>query len=301
MDYDKNHFIPEFYIKQWYHSKDVGLFAFNYNKNTKLFHSIKGQQTHGNIEIWKYHLYSKDKDKRISLEKAFGKMEDKVSRILKKLNTVEHSVDNINTTEKVSLLLFILHLRIRSPHVINDKMKEIENSLKCQFLKNGGTFSEYYHITSNTEILNEIINLSLSVLEGDFDKFAISFLNKYFKNAQIVIADVRKSHYSLLSSNFPIIDYTNLFSKEGYDIIFPLSPNILFLLISEASLNEYNRIKQTSTMENFIINTNAAMLINNKNRDLTLKYQIYSKVKNLECILPQNKILEYFYTQDAVH
>jgi DNA-binding phage protein len=300
--YKKNHFIPKFYLKQWHATDKDFFFAYNYDAQKKIFKPIKGQKNHGNTNTYINNLYQSnteiDSHKNL-IEKSFGKKESNAARVFKKLSSEKDSVHSLTLEEKVELLLFILNLRIRSPHIVTnlkseEKIKESENLLKYFFLKQGGTFQEYYTLTSNKEVRSEIDNLPLSVFIEGFNKSASNFLRNRFGKGNIYICDTSKSQFSLITSNFPVIDGKSLFSKDGYDIVFPLSPNKIFFIISEDSLREFKKIMQLS-INDLVINTNTAILENHNYDTLEVGYQIYTNSDQKEKILPDSLISKYFF------
>ena len=120
------------------------------------------------------------------------------------------------------------------------------------------------------------------------------FLGQHFcKESTINIVDTSTSRYKLITSNYPVLDSRNLFSLEGYSIIFPITPNKLLLLVQKCD-KELFKNHLSRSVDDFVINTNIATLRNILIREHGLTSQIYANTHKLEEILPSNLIPEYF-------
>lgn len=116
-----------------------------------------------------------------------------------------------------------------------------------------------------------------------------------WKSHIVRIMDATKcTQYRLITSNYPIVEVTNPISKNIDGLLHPLSPGLLFFLISPESLSAFEALKNERTVSDFVINTNIAILNNHKNRALGIKYEIYSTTKVLKEILPERIIRDYF-------
>lgn len=289
----KNHFIPTLYLQQWY-GNNHNFFAWEFDDNQKFFCSLKGDRNHGNTKTAEKKLYwlnTKDEDFKISLEKEFGKSEAEFNKILTKIDS--QGVNNLNTSDKSELLKFVANLRIRTPKIVNElksekKVQETENSLKYNFLKQGGTFIEYYLATSHPKIIDQIKNFSLASLATTTETKAYpKFIQNKFGKGKLIVFDTQKSNYSLLTSNYPVIDCGNL-------MIFPISPNKILLVIAESILNEIDELFKIRSSDEFVINANIGILNHHKNQNLGINYQVYSSTDQLEKILPVNLINDFF-------
>jgi hypothetical protein len=290
----KNHFIPTLYLQQWY-GDNYKFFAWEFSDIQSLFCPLIGHRNHGNTEVWKEKLYwlnTKDSDYKISLEKnQFGKLEIEFDKILKKIDS--QGIEKLTNLDKLKLLEFSVNLRIRTPKIVNElksenQVQQTENLLKYNFLKLGGTFPEYYAATSNPRIVDQIKNFDLISLPAiTKTKSFPEFLQKKFGKGKLIIFDTQKSHYSLLTSNYPVIDCGNL-------VIFSISPNKILLVISESILNEIDELFKLRSIDDFVINTNIGILNNHKNQNLGINYQVYGATNQLEKILPVNLINNFF-------
>ena len=306
--YKKNHFIPAFYLKQRYvPNKHVNshFFSYEFDHTCKVFLPARAKN-HGNATCFQEKLYwldTKNKDLKISLEKLFSAREREVAKVFQKLKN--NPTYEVTPVEHCQLLLFVLQLRIRAPHIVNplkseEKKKEAQAMVKLNFLKNGGTFYEYDCLTSISEIQDEINNLSIFVLEGeDFEKAANNWLIKTFKpDSTICLISTTASNYSLITSNFPVVAGRGIFSEEGYDIICPLSPTKLFCIVSQESLEALEaiklRLKSPQGMDDLVINTNTGLLKHHTYLPLKVKYQIYSQTNQLDRILSCPLMSQYF-------
>ena len=288
----KNHFIPTLYLQQWY-GNNHNFFAWEFNDIQNLFCSI-GHRNHGNTKTSEKKLYwlnTKDEDFKVSLEKEFGKSEAEVNKILKKIYS--QNINDLNTSDKSELLKFVASLKIRTPKIVNElksekQVRETENSLKYNFLKQGGTLIEYYAATSHPKITDQIKNFSLVSLATATETEAYTkFLQKKFGKGKLIVFDTQKSNYSLLTSNYPVIDCGNL-------VVFPISPNKLLLVIAESILNEIDDLFKIRSIDEFVINANIGILNHHKNQNLGINYQVYGATNQLEKILPVNLINNFF-------
>ncbi len=291
--YLKNHFIPTLYLQQWY-GANHNFFAWEFDDNQKFFYSLKGDRNHGNTKTSAKKLYwlnTKDEDFKVSLEKEFGKSEAEFNKILTKIYS--QGINDLSTSDKSEVLKFVVNLRIKTPKIVNElksekQIQETENSLKCNFLKQGGTFIEYYAATSHPKIIDQIKNFSLASLATatETEAYPKFIRNKFGKGKQIIF-DTQKSHYSLLTSNYPVIDCGNL-------LIFPITPNKLLLVIAESITNEIDELFKIRSIDEFVINANIGILNHHKNQNLGINYQVYSATNQLEKILPVNLINDFF-------
>lgn len=290
----KNHFIPTLYLQQWY-GNNHNFFAWEFNDIQNLFCPLIGHRNHGNTEVWEEKLYwlnTKDCDYKILLERSqFGKLEKEFDKILKKI--ASQGIEKLTNLDKLKLLEFSVNLRIRTPKIVNElksenKVRQTENLLKYNFLKLGGTFLEYYAATSHSRILDQIKNFDLISLPTITKTKSFSdFIQKKFGKGQLIVFDTQKSNYSLLTSNYPVVDCGNL-------VIFPISPNKLLLVIAESILNEISELFKIRSIDEFVINTNIGILNHHKNQNLEINYQVYSTTNQLEKILPVNLINDFF-------
>ncbi len=292
--YIKNHFIPTLYLQQWY-GNNRNFFAWEFDKIQNLFCPLIGHRNHGNTEVWEEKLYwlnTKDSDYKISLEKnQFGKLEKEFDKILKKI--ASQGIEKLTDLDKLKLLEFSVNLRFRTPKIVNElksenKVRQTENLLKYNFLKSGGTFLEYYATTAHPRIVDHIRNFGLISLPAATKTKSFSeFLQKKFGKGQLIVFDTQQSNYSLLTSNYPVIDCENL-------VVFPISPNKLLLVIAESILNEIDELFKIRSIDEFVINTNIGTLNHYKNQNLGINYQVYSTTNQLEKILPTNLINNFF-------
>ena len=290
--YLKNHFIPTLYLQQWY-GENHNFFAWEFDDNQKFFYSLR-DRNHGNTKTSAKKLYwlnTKDEDFKVSLEKKFGKSEADFNKILTKIYS--QGIHDLSTFDKSEVLKFVANLRIRTPKIVNElksekQVWETENSLKYNFLKQGGTFIEYYAATSHPKIIDQIKNFSLASLATatETEAYTKFIQNKFGKGKQIIF-DTQKSNYSLLTSNYPVIDCSNL-------VIFPITPNKLLLVIAESITNEIDELFKIRSIDEFVINANIGILNHHKNQNLGINYQVYSATNQLEKILPVNLINDFF-------
>ncbi len=290
----KNHFIPTLYLQQWY-GGNHNFFAWEFNDTRNLFCPLIGDRNHGNTEVWKEKLYwlnTKDDDYKVSLEKnQFGKLEIEFDKVLKRI--ASQGIEGLTDLDKLKLLEFSVNLRIRTPKIVNElklenKVWQTENLLKYNFIKLGGTFPEYYAATSHPRIVDQIKNFDLISLPTITKTKSFSeFLIKKFGKGQLVVFDTEKSNYTLLTSNYPVIDCGNL-------VIFPISPNKMLLVIAESIMNEIDDLFKIRSIDEFVINANIGILNNHKNQNLGIDYQVYSATSQLEKILPVNLINNFF-------
>ena len=97
--------------------------------------------------------------------------------------------------------------------------------------------------------------------------------------------DLSKSNLKLFTSNYPIIQGKNIITKNGYDLVFPISPNKALILISKESQEGWKKLKETVTMENLIISINKCLLQNENLLSLPYKYRIFSLEDNINFYL----------------
>ncbi len=303
MEKENNHFIPKCYQKQWYVNHSLS--CYSYDNTTSLYKKLTGERNHGNNTTsvkqlnW---LDTQDEKKKVSLEDYFGTQETKISKILRDLSGKADYIHNISDKEKLELLNFVSGLIVRSPGIIGglkteESRKEAEDILKCNFLRNGGTLKEYYFATSHPIIQEDIKNLTMESLKGigTGTKIFQEFLSKKFKNATIVLLNTEKSNYKLLTSNYPVIHGTNIFTKEG--LIFPVSPTKIMLIVSQESKIAYDEVKKNS-VDYFPIIVNTDILKNHIGRNLPFDYMVYSATDNKKEILPAESI-EMFFSMDT--
>jgi hypothetical protein len=283
MEKEDNHFVSKCYQRQWYVNHSLS--CYSYDKETGLYSKVRGERNHGNNNSSEKRLNwldTRDEKKKVSLEDHFSKQETKVSRILKSLSDKKDYIQEISNEEKIELLNFACGLVIRSPNIVHDlknpeNKKETEYLLKCNFLRTGGTLQEYYYATAQEAAQEDIRNLTLESLKstGSDTKVFQEFLRNKFKSGTIVLINTEKSQYKLLTSNYPVIHGKNIFTKEGYDLIFPVSPTKLMLVVSQESEATYEGIKNNSAdYFPFIVNT--GILKNHIGRSLPFDYMVYS-------------------------
>jgi len=294
---EKNHFITTSYQKQWYSTGTNGanLFRSVYDNSKDCFSKFE-KRNHGNNKSYQKKLYwknTKDPEYRISLENNFAKKESDLARVLQKIN--RDGIINLSALEKMIVVEFATSLVLRSPKMIeklkSDKaIKEAESTLKYLFLKNGGTFLDYYSATKSQVVQDYIRNINLEVLQS-VDLFSESyqkFLLTKFKKPQVIFWDVIGSSYKLLTSNYPVIFGNNIFDDTGYNLIFPVSPTKLMLLISENSMDAFKRSMNFLGMDRLVTTVNFAILSNHRGRELNFDYEIYSITDQKDKILSED-------------
>jgi hypothetical protein len=302
---NKNHFLPAFYQKQWYTDANNCFAAcYFFDKEQGLYKRISGNINSGNNKTWEqklYHLRSDDEEQKLSLENLFDtELEKKSSIVFKKLKS--DSIRNITTEERLILVRFVISLRIREPGIIlplktDEVQKKDENLVKLDFLKGGGTLNEYYLSKNLSPDIKEYIdNLGLESIKlcVSSSEMIVKFMVEKFGEKSIIsILDTSESRYKLLTSNYPVIGLKNIFSGNGYDIVFPLSSDKIIMIISEESSRQYKDMVRNTKLDNITISLNLAVL-DNYTRNLAFKYQIYSNTSSYNEVLPNEYIEKYF-------
>ena len=237
-----------------------------------------------------YWLESDDKEYKLSLEKKFNdKFEKEFKSIIQKANDC---VISLTDDERVYLLNFVIALKLRTPNIVkSQKNINSENYVKAEWIKQGCSFQDYYIAKEILGVKEEIANMGLNAIADFTDTKAYEqFIYEKFGKGYIYILDTTECQYQLITSNYPVIDAKNLISKEGYDVICPLAPNVLFLLASKKSLCAF----KNKEISDWVIRSNIGILNNHKNRSLEIDYEIYSNTKIHKQILPEGKINDYF-------
>lgn len=239
-------------------------------------------------------------NRKLSLENEFERqLENPVARIFSKLE--KKDIYSINSHERMKLVLFAIYLAVRSPNIVNDlktntRVRESENLLKYVFLKNGGTIKEYYELTASSFFTDIINNFNLDTILDRIsdDDSNIQFITERFgKKALVTLCDTSKSKFKLLTSNYPVIHGRNMFSKIGYDLVFPISPTKVLLIISDISREAYESIKYKDV--NYLPQMiNIGMFNNHRGRDLVFDYEIYSATADQKEILPKVELDRFF-------
>lgn len=294
--YTRNHFIPKMYLKQWYVPGKYNFMTYEFDHNISKYKKI-GLRSHGNTYVYEENLYLLNSDhekERCELEKLLSDNETKVGKIFEKLK----STIVLTPEENITLLEFIINLRCRNPENIRTMQAtwnktKTERSIQYNFLRNGGTFPEYYFATAHKNWDQIINNLPLESVYQSIKQSHVQDFLKKFSNGKIIIVDVSNSGYQLLTSNFPVVYSANLFSSNCVDMVFPLTPTKAFCVLCGDSASLFHKFIQELGVHSFVINLNTSMLLNKKYSPLK-RHQIYCNTENLLEILPNYLIKEHF-------
>jgi hypothetical protein len=219
---ENQHYIPQFYLKQFSNNQDrltVGVF----NRKNDVFFAkapIKGQAS-------KKHFYGKD----LIIENFFGKHEGQWARVIANI-TNEWNVLNRNSVEYSSLLTFLGTIAMRTPTAINLIQEQFE--LADKIISNKHPLTEPLSL-NNLEAIRESFKMIIPVVKclSDLDY-------KIIKN---------ESAIPFITSDHPLVRYNKLyvskkmkFSKTGFStigliIFFPLSSNTMLILYDGGAYN----------------------------------------------------------------
>ena len=101
MQYKRNHFVPSFYVKQWFIPSTNELVVYDYDPicNKFAIHKLKLRNA-GNVKILECKLYwykTNNPDKQTTLEIELGNSESDIAKILNKTHCSNCCIRNIRT------------------------------------------------------------------------------------------------------------------------------------------------------------------------------------------------------------
>ena len=229
-DPKRNHYIPEFYLKQWVNPADGKIEVFK-NVPQKGIISDRHTPKHSGFE---FHLYKNME------EKYFKLLDDKAAKVLAKLKKLGSSLGFSSTPQKAELDTndkkfwgtFLLAFSLRTPEIVEEIKKKYKSGLK-EFQEAKG-----YTIFSESELellgLHQIPQiLSNKVIED-------------LMNLKWMYASLEKSNKPLLTSDNPLIFEPKL-AHPNCTLILPLSPKTAFIAAKMETIASLHEMNKTAT------------------------------------------------------
>lgn len=252
-----NHYLPQFYLRQWSNDGNTVIRWIYINNEVKSKkNSIKLTASEKNL----YTIKHEPEKKHIVETNIFSPIDSKAALLLKKICNFE--LDKFDVVDKLDWTKFIISLITRH----KDRLEFANKAKIAIFQKLGIAKTDNPDDPLNAEIQkldDDIAVKAVAAMNEEDNQFDINFSKRFsetFQKLNWQIIDFSDTGFELITSDNPVLFIPNdidssknssltvMLERKGYVLYVPLSPKIGFF----ASLVKFSSIKVKKNLIKFL-------------------------------------------------